>query len=266
MGRTRNGVAEVAAVDFANLDFAFLHEVEEEAGHELVGIGASEMDVASGVASEAVAHVELEVMEVGRGEGAAVVESGHGVDAAGATYEHLGVVFGVEVDEHGAGELAFLKIVGAGHAGLLVHGDEHFERTVNQVGIGKSGQSGSHADAVVGAEGSSVGAHPLAVDDGMDRCGGEVETLVVALAYHIHVALEDERGSVLMAGSGGFTENHVADAVGMGIDAVSFGIVENELTYFLLLLGGAGDFGDFIENPEDSLGLKVFYLHVRVVL
>ena len=137
---------------------------------------------------------------------------------------------------------------------------------MNQVGIGKSGQSGSHADAVVGAEGSSVGPHPLAVDDGMDWSGGEVETLVVALAYHIHVALEDERGSVLMAGSGGFAENHVADAVGMGVDAVGFGIVENELTYFLLLLGGAGDFGDFIENPEDSLGLKVFYLHVRVVL
>ena len=49
---------------------------------------------------------------------------------------------------------------------------------MNQVGIGKSGQSGSHADAVVGAEGSSVGPHPLAVDDGMDWSGGEVETAV----------------------------------------------------------------------------------------
>ena len=61
----RNGVAEVAAVDFAERDLVLGAQTVEEPREELVGVGASEVDVAAGVSSETVGDVELEVVEVG---------------------------------------------------------------------------------------------------------------------------------------------------------------------------------------------------------
>ena len=64
VGCARNGVAEVAAVEFADADLIFLHQAEEEAGNELVGVGAAEMDVAARVAALAFLDRYAEIEEV----------------------------------------------------------------------------------------------------------------------------------------------------------------------------------------------------------
>ena len=118
-----------------------------------------------------------------------------------------------------------------------------------------------HTYTVVGAEGSAVGAHPFAVDDSLYRLVFKIEALVVALAHHIHVSLQNHGGGVLVSGSGGFAHDDVAGVVGHGLYTVLLGEVEQIFTYFLLFLRGAGNPGDLIENPEHHLGLKVFYFH-----
>ena len=255
MGSAGDGVAQVAAVDVGYADLMLLHEVEEEAGHELVGIGASQVDVAARVAAQTVAYVHQEVVEVAGSERAFVVEGGHGVDAAGTPYEYLCVVLRVEIDQDGAFQLTFLEVVGAGHAGLLVHGDEHLQRAVLQGVVGEDSQRCSHTDAVVGAKGGAVGAYPLAVDDSLDGGGLEVEALVVALAHHVHMALQDHCRSVLVAGGGRFAQYHITDFVGVGFDAVSLSKIENKLADFLLFFRGARYFGDLVEDLKHRFGL-----------
>ncbi len=132
---------------------------------------------------------------------------------------------------------------------------------MHELVVGQDGQGGGHADAVVCAEGRSLGLHPFAVDNGLDGVVLEVESGMVALANHVHVSLENHRRGVLMAGGGGLAENHVADFVGFGLDAVFLGEIEDVLTDFLLFLGRAGNLRDLVEDFKHLFGLKVFNFH-----
>ena len=121
--------------------------------------------------------------------------------------------------------------------------------------VGHDGESGGNAYAVVGAECGAVGAHPFTVDDGLDGVVLEVEVLVVALADHIHVALQNHCGGVFVAGGGAFAHYHVADFVGVGVNAVLFGKVKDIFADFLLFFRGTGDFRNLVKNLEDSFRL-----------
>ena len=70
------------------------------------------------------------------------------------------------------------------------------------------------------------------------------------LADHVHVGLEYYAGSVLMTGSGGDKHRHVADGVGLGLDAVLLSKVKEPLPYLALLLRGTRNLSDFVENAE----------------
>ena len=114
------------------------------------------------------------------------------------------------------------QAVGTGEAGLFVDGDECFERGVLQFGVLEDGQNGGHAYAVVGAQGGAVGGEPLAVEHRLYGIGHEVELLVgVFLAHHVHVGLQAHRGALLVAFGGGLADEHVAQAVGVGLEAVA---------------------------------------------
>ena len=241
-----------------------LHKVEQETGDKLVGIGTALVDIAAGMASQPVAYIKQEVMEISRGKRAVIFEGSHGVDTAGAPYKHFGIIFRVEVNQNRPGQFPLFKIVGAGHAGFLIHGDKHLERAVNQVLIGQRGQCGSNTDTVVGAKRGAVGTHPLAIDDSCNRGVFEIEILVVALAHHIHMALQNNRRGVLMTRGGRFAHNHVTNLIGMSLNAVCFGELKDIITDFFLLFRGTGDFRNLIENLKHSLWLKVFHLHGNI--
>ena len=128
-----NGIAEVASVDFGQRHFVLEAESVEEPGQQFVGIGTAEVDIASGVSSEAAADFKTEEMEIGGGEGAFVVECAGGVHTAGASHEYLGIVFGIEVQQYGTFDHSFSEVVGAGEACLFVDGEERFERAMHQI-------------------------------------------------------------------------------------------------------------------------------------
>ena len=109
-----------------------------------------------------------------------------------------------EVDEDLTLHEAGLQTESAGHAGLLVDGDEHLDGAVLAGGVDDGGQSGGHADAVVSAEGGLVGAHPSVVDDRLDGVGQEVVGLVaVGLRHHVAVSLQHDGRAVFEARGGG---------------------------------------------------------------
>ncbi len=95
-----DGVAQVAAVDLGDYDLVLVGETEEEAGEELVGIGAAQMYVAARVSAVEAFDVDAEVEEVLGSKRTLVGEECLGVDAAGTAYEYLGVVLRVEVEQH----------------------------------------------------------------------------------------------------------------------------------------------------------------------
>lgn len=108
--------------------------------------------------------------------------------------------------------------------------------------VDQGGQRSGYSDSVVGAEGGSVGSDPFAVDDGCDGGVLEIEAFMVRLADHVHVALEDNALGVLIAGGCGNAHQHVADGVGLILDAVLLGEVGEVLADFALLFEGRGTF------------------------
>ncbi|VFS66531.1 Uncharacterised protein [Raoultella terrigena] len=75
-------------------------------------------------------------------------------------------------------------------------------------------QSGSHTDAVIGAEGCAAGLDPLAVDVRLNRIFSKVvHGVVVFLRHHIEVRLQHDRFTVFHPGGSGFTNQNVANLV-----------------------------------------------------
>ena len=97
--RAGDGIAQVAAVDFNERYLVFQTELVEEAGKKLVGVGASEMNVAAGVTALTARYVEAEIVEVGRSAGTLVCEQAGSVNASGAAHEYFGIILGVKVKQ-----------------------------------------------------------------------------------------------------------------------------------------------------------------------
>ena len=91
--------------------------------------------------------------------------------------------------------------------------------------------------------------------------------VVVLLGHHVHVGLEDDGGSVLVAGRGTLAHGHVANLVGAGLQVVLGGEVEQEFADLFLVGRGARHLGDGVEALPDKRRLKVFYFHcIRCVV
>ena len=73
--------------------------------------------------------------------------------------------------------------------------------------------------AVVCPQGGSACREPFAVDVCLYGIAVEVKfNVIVLLAHHIHVALQDNDGTVLHPGCGRFADNDVAYCVGNGFE------------------------------------------------
>jgi len=130
------------------------------------------------------------------------------------------------------------------------------------VGIGHHRQRGSHSDAVVGSERRALGAYPVAVDHSGDGGMLEVKRLVVALAHHIHMSLQDHRRGILMPGCSRRFDHHIAHLVGLCLKIVALGEIEQILAYFLLFLRGTGHLRNLVEDFKNPFGFEFFYCHV----
>ena len=127
--------------------------------------------------------------------------------------------------------------------------------------VGKCGERCCHANAVVGAECGAVGAEPFSVDDSGDGLVFEVEVLVVGLAYHIHVCLHGDNGSVFVTNSCRFAHKHVADGVGLDFNIVLLCEIKKIFADFTFFFRWARNMVDFVEDRENACRLEVFDCH-----
>ena len=162
------------------------------------------MNVAARVSTVETRDNDLEIRQGGSRFGREA-ERGEGILSAGTSDEDLAFVFAVEVDENLPAEEAFFYLKSTGHTCLFVDGDEAFDGAVLDVVGGQDGQRCSYADTVISAECGAFGAQPLTVDNGLDRVVVEVVgDVVVLLANHIHMRLQDDGWQLLIALRCGF--------------------------------------------------------------
>lgn len=110
------------------------------------------------------------------------------------------------------------------HAGLLVHGDEDFNGWVGNGGVLQQGHGIGHGDAVVAAQSGPTGKDKLVVVGQVQGLLGHIHGAVrVLLADHVHVALEQHRGVVLIAGGSRLEPENVPHRVLDDTNAVAFG-------------------------------------------
>ena len=114
-----------------------------------------------------------------------------------------------------------MEIAGTGKSSFLVHREEALQRSVLNGLVVQDGQSGSHANAVVGTQGGAITYQPTVLNKGFDALGVEVELLVaILLTHHVHVCLQADTGGIFIALVGGFANEHIAHLVGEGLIAV----------------------------------------------
>ena len=136
---------------------------------------------------------------------------GEGVDTTCAADEDLAIVLRVEVDELFAIEAAVLQTESASEACLLVHGKEALQSWVLQSVGSDSRQHERHTNAVIRTEGCSLSFDKIAIDIGVDRIVVKIMLgVIVLLAYHIHMRLEDNARFVFVARSSRFAHDDIA--------------------------------------------------------
>ena len=182
-----------------------------------------------------------------------------GVLAAGAADGEVALLLAVEVEEELGLEAARLEAVGAREAGLLVNGDQGLEGAVGDVLAGQHRQGRGHADAVVGAEGGARGPEEVAVTQHLDGVLEEVvDRVLVLLADHVHMGLEQTVGRPSLPGGGRLADDDVADLVLLHLAAQGPGLIGHPGGGLGFVLGAPGDLRQLQEVGPERLRFEGF--------
>ncbi len=212
------------------------------------------MNVDPGVTAAQAFHLQFEPFTLGGGD-PLQGEADIGVDPAGAAHVDLAILFGVGVQQDLPFQPAGLQTEGAGHAGLFVRGQQHFQRAVLDGLVGQHGQTAGHAHAVVGTQGGATGGDPFTVDIGIDRVLGEVVLGIgVGLGNHVDVGLQHHGLAVFHPRRGRLLDDDVAHGVLFDRQAFSLGPLHYPGAQLGLVLGGVGDGADLLEELPNQFG------------
>ena len=163
-----------------------------------------------------------------------VVELEDAHQTTGATHGDDAVLLLVEVEQVVTHEHVGLDVAGTGQTGLLVNGGESLQRAALQRRLDNGSQSDSQAHTVVGTQRGVVGTYPFAVDDGLDGVGVKVVGRAgTFLGDHIHVTLQHDTLALLVAGSRGPEDGHVAGLVDFVLQIVFLGEVHEPCADFV---------------------------------
>ena len=188
-----------------------------------------------------------------------VVECCSDIHTTGTADDQFVVFLGVEVEQDFAFKLAFRQSIGTKHAGFLIGGNQSLERSVLQVGSLHDGHDGSHAETIVGTQGSALGSHPVAVNIGLYGVVDKVVCRVLVLLWHhVHVCLQNGGFSVFHTGCGRLAHHDVLSLVFVGLNTCTLGKVEQELLYFLQVSGWSWYLCQRIEVSPDAFRFQVF--------
>ena len=259
LGLEGDGIAHVAAMPAHQASLVIDDSELHEACHQLVGVGASLVDLEAAVTALEALEGDAHGGVAGSGLDLVILAGAGNVDTAGATDDKLAPRLAVKVEQDVALHLSLGQVVSAIHARLLVLGDQTLDGTVLEGVVLHDCHDGGHAQAIVGAQGGAASLDPLTVDVGLDGIGLEVVLrLGRLLGHHVHVGLHGDALAVLHAGSGGLTHHDVAGGVLEGLYADLLGKVEQELLHFLNMSRGTGNLCQRIEVAPDARGIQFF--------
>ena len=233
-----DGVVLGAAVEGHERRVAGGHEALDDAGHEQVAVAALEVDVGAGVAAEQAGDLERE-------GAAACVLAGHRArvgrhDAAGAAHRGNALLLGVEVDHDAGVDLGLVERLGAHEAGLLVRGEHALEGGMDQRVVVEDREHEGDRDAVVGTERGAVGAEHAVLHDQVDALVlGNHARRRRAVAHHVDMALEHDRGSALRTGARWLLDDHVVHVVLIDPQVALLGERDEEVADGLLVARAA---------------------------
>ena len=135
-------------------------------------------------------------------------------DAAGAGHGEHALHLGIDVQEEPAGEHGGIERSGAQHARLLVGGEHHLQPGMGQRIIVQRCQRHGHSNAVVAAQGGTLRPDIRAVGAKAQAILGHIQVAVLVLiADHVQVPLENHRRGTLIARRGLLDDDHVVGLV-----------------------------------------------------
>ena len=176
-----------------------------EFAHDLVGIGPVLVDLHTGMAALQPVHHQPDAGAVDAPPFLRQIDGCPG--AAGAGNGEDAFILRVQIDEGSALQHGKINSGSTQHTHLFVGGDDHFQRRMGNGGVVQQCQRISNGNAVVTAQGSTLGEDTAAVM-------GHIQTLhshingagCILFADHIHMTLEDH-GRMVPIAAGTFLEN-----------------------------------------------------------
>ena len=216
---TRDGIVHLAAIELGKTDaFVLLHLSKEEASEQLDGVGTLLVDIVAGMSAYQAFQLGTHEERAGRSCLTLEGELGSGVTTTGTADENLTLVLRIEVDEVVASHEAGFHPLGTCQSCLLVAGEDTLNGTVLDVFRRQQRQFHSTSDTVVGTQRGTLSGEPLTIDIGLDGVVVEIYLVVHEfVAHHIHVALQDDRLTVLHSLGGWFADDDVAGLVDLGV-------------------------------------------------
>ena len=230
----RDSVVQVTSVDACEHIVHLVANVPEQAAAELGSGGIAQVDVGTTVTAMEVLKLDLEVNAILGGSLRLVVELEDAHQTTGAAHSDDAIFLLVEVEQIVAHEHVGLNIAGTSESCLLVNGSKRLERSTLQRRLDYCCQCYCQTHAIVGTKGGVVGAHPLAVDNGLDGVGVEVMGRTGSfLGYHVHVALQHNALAILIARSCWPEDCHVAGFVNLVFKIVLLGKINEPCADFV---------------------------------
>ena len=180
--------------------------------HELIGVGAVLVDFRAGVAALQAGDGQA---DAGTIDGPALHRQRNcGSGAAGAGHGEDAFVLGIQVNQGAALQHGHIDGISAQHTDFLVNGDDNLQRRMGNGLVGQKRHGVGQGNAVIAAQGSTLGEDIAAVMGQVQALNGHVQGHIgVLFADHIHVALEDYGLMVFHAAGALPEENDVAHFV-----------------------------------------------------
>ena len=138
-----------------------------------------------------------------------------------------------------------------GQSGFLITCKDALDRTMLNIVACQNSQFDGAANTVVSTEGSTLCLEPFAVYVSLDCIFVEVEIHIHQfVANHVHVTLQDDGFSVLVAWSGSFADEHITGFIYQRFELMRLTERFQKLNHVLLVLGRTRYFVDFCELLE----------------
>ena len=154
-----------------------------------------------------------------------------------------------------------------GQSGFFITCKDALDRTMLNIVACQDSQLDGAAYTVVSTQCGSLSLEPFSVYVSLDGVFVEVEIHIHQLiTNHVHVALQDDGFSVLVAWGGCFSDEHITGFIYQRFKLMSFTERFQKLNHVLLVLGRTRYFVDFCELLEHESRLQFTFIHLFSII